>query len=123
MTHSLSPCSTQRPLNCTHLVFKDDLDEYQQQLRKEDHQKDPEELKREREGLTLLQAKLCRLPGVNGHERDLETKSCFETLRNQIIFMSSPGSCKSLPKILVLTGKAVCSLVETVAERKEGWID
>lgn len=49
---SLPPCSVQRPPDCTHLVFKDDFDEYQQQLREEDHQKDPEELKGEREGLS-----------------------------------------------------------------------
>lgn len=58
---SLSPCSIQRPPDRTHLVFKDDFDEYQQQLREEDHQKDPEELKREREGLALLRARPCPL--------------------------------------------------------------
>lgn len=82
---SLLPCSIQRPPDCTHLVFKDDFDEYQQQLCEEDHQKDPEELKRERKGLALLRARLCRLSVVNHNKGDLETESCFETLRNQII--------------------------------------
>lgn len=66
---------------CTHLVFKDDFDEYQQQLREEDHQKDPEELKRERKGLTP--APNWAASPVN--EGDLETWSCFQTLRNEII--------------------------------------
>lgn len=44
----------QRPPGCTHLVFKDDFDEQQQQLREEDDQKDPEELRRERQGSALL---------------------------------------------------------------------
>lgn len=66
---------------CTHLVFKDDFDEYQQQLREEDHQKDPEELKRERKGLTPAPNRAAS--PVN--EGDLETWSCFQTLRNEII--------------------------------------
>lgn len=78
----LSKCAALQPPDCTHLVFKDDFNAYQQQLHKKDNQKNPEELKKKkkREGLALLQARLCRLP-ANFEEGDLETMRCLETLR------------------------------------------
>lgn len=61
----LSKCAALQPPDCTHLVFKDDFNAYQQQLHKKDNQKNPEELKKKKKKRRISPAPSKAVPATS----------------------------------------------------------